>query len=205
MTNVHPGQNGHPGQNRRKVQDGKEAKTLSLDETMETILTECERVANKTRFQRGPIDESELYSFLVVEVYKQIADKPDFHNIKGIRSTINLYVRNFFKTQARFNDQLPFTYFENRSAFKMKNHPKAICFEETKRAMDHKIPLTDLVILSDQLEGFRQTLSERENQILDLVVAGHGTNDICEMLNISINTPRNVMKKIKEKALQYGL
>lgn len=173
--------------------------TLSVNEVMETILVESKRVANKMAAKLGKsFDDSELYSFLVYEVYNQIVDKTDFHNIRGIRSTINLYTLNFIKTESRFNNQTVFSSFARKDEY-----GEGHSFEETLTSDD--IPIAEQFALSSDLDGFIHTLTERQRQILELVTEGYGTNDICEMLNISINTPKNTMKKIRQLALQYGL
>lgn len=50
-----------------------------------------------------------------------------------------------------------------------------------------------------EIESFPQTLTAREREILTLLAHGHGTQDIANLLSISLNTVRNHIQHILQK------
>lgn len=180
-----------------------QVKLLNGEELYETILVECKKAAFRTAKQYGQLNEmkDDLEGFLIEEIYIEFQRlDSSFHNIRMIRRLIGFRTVDFIRDKARFDAELSFSDESHRDdvvkhKFSLENH-------DISRSSH--IEMSDQYILSEHMKGFRATLTERQNQILDLVTEGYGTNEICEMLNISINTPRNTMKKIRELALDYG-
>jgi len=51
----------------------------------------------------------------------------------------------------------------------------------------------------NETEPLLETLTQREREILTLLVEGHGTRDIAKLLSISLNTARNHIQRILQK------
>ena len=180
--------------------------TLSVEELGQTIVTEVERYSKRTTFKYGmSIEEwSELASFLNTELWCELHSKPELHNIRIVRRLINLRTVDYFRNKGRFDNQTPFIAFQIEG----RNHTTGEMSVEDSFQFDMKLEqpsVEDQLILSQELTSFISTLSKREKQILKLVSEGYRKNEICGMLGISINTPKNTMKKIKEKAIDFGL
>jgi len=178
---------------------------LNLDELSQSIVTEGQKYARLVLLRVGShrAELSDIESFLINETYHQIIDKPQYHNIKGIRATINLYIKNYIKTHKKFNDEISFCAFDKKFET-LEGNENSISFQE--KHLVSELPSTeDQIELSDQMAAFRSTLNDRQNQILDLVSKGYGNDEICSLLNVSINTPKNNMNKIQELAYEFGL
>ena len=155
-----------------------------------TILTEVKMTVRKNKAKYPMLDVTELESFLVSEIWNELLDKPEsFCDIRMVKRLCGLRTINYIKGAVKNSHITSVTDSEGEDV--------AIIDTLESKSVD--------IELSDQLKSFRATLTERQVQILDLVTDGYGTNEICKMLNVSINTPKNTMKKIKELALDFGL
>lgn len=177
---------------------------LKGEELTLSIVEECQKAAmNSFRKYGQYIDVSELASFLETEIWIELSNKDEkFHDIRIIRRLIKFRTVDYIREESRFNNQTPMSASVHEDNGVSTVHKFSIEEEYGSRS---NMQLSDQVVLSEHIKGFRATLTDRQNQILELVTAGYGTNQICEMLNISINTPANTMKKIRELALSYGL
>jgi RNA polymerase sigma factor (sigma-70 family) len=176
--------------------------TLTIVELGQAIVTECENKAKKIirKYNLKSEEWTELSSFLRVEVWEEIHNRPEFHNIRFIRHLINKRHIDYFRSDRRFADQIPFCAFESEHKDLEDETEFNYGFDEESNTR-----IEDEFILKQELTSFISTLSKREKQVLKLVSEGYRKNEICDMLGISINTPANTMKKIKEKANDFGL
>lgn len=176
--------------------------TLTVNELGQTIVEEVKRKSKITIFKYGMSQEewSELSSFLCTELWVELHNKPELHNIRIVRRLINLRTVDYFRSKKRFNNQLPFSTFtcdKEESQFGVEFQYDWFMEDDVNVEKDY--------IMNQELTSFISTLSERQQQVLKLVVEGYQKQEICEKLGISINTPKNTMKKIKEKAISFGL
>lgn len=176
--------------------------TLSVDELGQTIVEEVKKKSKITIFKYGMSQEewSELSSFLNTELWVELHSKPELHNIRIVRRLINLRTVDYFRNKARFNNQTPFSFFtcdKEDSQFGVEFQYDWFMEDDTDLEKDY--------IMNQELTSFISTLSKREKQVLKLVTEGYQKQEICDMLGISINTPRNTMKKVKQKAIDFGL
>jgi RNA polymerase sigma factor (sigma-70 family) len=180
--------------------------TLSIDELGQTIVSEVKKKARFTILKYGMNHEewSELSSFLCTELWCELHNKSELHNIRIVRRLINLRTVDYFRSKGRFDNQIPFCGFEHDKGHNKEetNDGEAIIFEEI---MKSNVNIEDNLTTSDELKSFIETLNKREKQILTLVYEGYEKQEICEKLGVSINTPRNTMKRIRNKAIEYGI
>jgi hypothetical protein len=86
---------------------------FTIDQLNENIVKECRAYAiSKTKGTRH--DASEVEGTLIEKVYFYILDKPQYHNIKGLRQVIQSRGRNYFNDQVKHNGVLPFTCYETK-------------------------------------------------------------------------------------------
>lgn len=177
--------------------------TLSIDELGQTIVHESDKYSKRiiAKYGMNPEEVSELSSFLQTELWCELHNKPDLHNIRIVRRLINLRQVDYFRNKGRFDDQIPFCGFYGASEDQYEETPT---FDYTFFGSSD-INIEDNFVLNQELTSFIETLTERQKQILKLVNEGYGTLEICDMLGVSINTPKNTMKKIRILAIENGL
>lgn len=141
----------------------------------------------------------ELESFVIFKVYDNgILDKPHLHNVAGVTNAVNLWSRNFFKHESRFSSMHP-----NFSNFESENEDGEV--ESIVYVVESSQNVEKMVTDRDTLERFMDILTPRQHEILTLISEGYGNNEICELLDVSINTPKNTMKTIRTLAENFGL
>lgn len=183
------------------VNQANEVASISSSELGKTIEIEVVRAAKNKAFALGNSHDqietikNDIIGEVMADTYIQIMNHPQYWNLAGIRSTINLCIKNWSKGQARFNNQVNFSTFE-------KTNEDG---ETTSLDMEQCNDMEDQIAASSDVSAFIATLTDRQRQILELNAAGYGNNEICSMLNVSINTPKNTMKTIKKLAEDFGL
>lgn len=164
--------------------------TLFSNDFAAIIVTEVQHSVRKSRAKYPSLDVSELESFLVSEIFNELLDKPEgFVDIRMVKRLAGLRTIDYIRGESKHN------------------HVKVITEPNGQKVtvLDNVSITNPDIETSNLLNSFRATLTDKQNQILELVTSGYGNNEICEMLNVSINTPRNTMKKLKELALDFGL
>lgn len=169
-----------------------DAKVLDTEELVATIMTECKKAAGRAARKYGQSKVSDLEGFLIAEIWEMLSKKEEaFHTTMMIRRLIRLRTINHIQRDLiPFNNQIAFTAFES---------------PESEDSFESTIADVSDFELGSALKDFKNTLSDKQRQILDLHTAGYGNNEIVDIVGCSINTPKNTMKKIKELAIQFGL
>ena len=187
------------------VNQANEVASISASELVQMIEIEVTRAATKKAFSLGKSQnqietiKNDIIGEVVTDTYIQIMHHPQYWNLAGIRSTINLCIKNWAKGQARFNNQVNFSRFVSTDVDTGEEFGNTIEGIPTERRME------DQITSSSDVSDFIATLTDKQRQILELNAAGYGNNEICSMLNVSINTPKNTMKTIKKLAEEFGL
>lgn len=171
------------------------------EELGKAIVTEARRYAYKmlSKYGSAKIELMEVESYLQFTLYRQVHNKPEFHNTKGLRSTLNMLCKNFLRDYAKYNNEFVFSSFENDS------DDSEDCSYNYEGSLDSGFNLSQDVEYNEQITNFRNALTDRQREILDLVMAGYEIKEIAETLGVHRNTPRNELNKIKDIALDYGL
>lgn len=181
-----------------------DARVLDRDELAETILRECKGAARRAGYKYGHHKMTELEGTLIQQIWEVLMKKPtSFHTVMFIRRLIKQRTINHIKRDLiPFNNEINFTVFEND-----QYHDKETGDMTNTITTGDKRLLVDSadIELSTTLKAFRETLTDKQLQILDLTYAGYGNNEICDIVGCSINTPKNTLNKIKELAMSFGL
>lgn len=185
----------------KSVYEGKtlDAKVLNMDEMAAAIMKECKLKAKGAAFKYGAGKVSDLEGFLITEIWSELVDKEEsFHTMLMIRRLIGLRTIDYIREQMRYNKETSFTMMQSSQMF---NSEEGDTYEPKIAGL---VDESDFE-LGTAISHFRATLTDKQRQILDLHTAGYGNNEIVEMVGCSINTPKNVMKKIKDLAVSFGL
>lgn len=164
----------------------------------ELVVEEVESRAKNIAW-KYKLDQEELTSFLIAEVWNEVNRKESMANVRGIRHIIKLRTVDFIREIARFNHELSFDLF-NRDK-KVNEYYDNNNFEQWYYKKPNK-PEQDSAIM---LEDFVKTLTNKQAKILSMKVSGYSVNEISEYLEIHRNTVRNILNQIKEQALDFGL
>jgi FixJ family two-component response regulator len=164
--------------------------TLFSNDFATIIVTEVQHSVLKSKAKYPSLDGTELESFLVSEIFNELMDKPEsMIDVRMVKRLAGLRTIDYIRKASKNNH---ITSVKDESG-----QDVAIVDTLGKNDSDYE--------MRDRLAAFRATLTDRQEQILELTISGYGTNEICEIVGCSINTPRNTMKKIKEMALDFGL
>src|SRR5437763_15289354 len=94
---------------------------------------------------------SELSSFLRMELWAELHDKPELQSIRIVRRLINLRSVDYFRSKGRFDNQIPFVGFKRMNL--LYHTDIEYTFEDTDI-----IDVEKDVILSQELTLFIQSL-----------------------------------------------
>lgn len=168
------------------------------EQTAELVVKEVTE-RSKILAWRYKLDADELCSFLIAEVWTEVSRKETMANIKGIRRIIKLRTIDYIRDIARFNEEITFSSLSKNG--QTNDSFERGSWEEWYGTKPYTTKPDVTILLSD----FVKTLTSKQSKVLSMKVGGYSVNDISEFLDIHRNSVRNILKQIKELALDYGL
>jgi ATP/maltotriose-dependent transcriptional regulator MalT len=178
---------------------------IPVDEFGQVIVFETTRSARKivAKYGMNPEESTELTSFLTTEIWSELHKKRELQTLAMVRRLIKLRQVDYFRNKGRFDNQTPFCAFDHDSENSGDGQSSKTMTLETR--VKSNVNVESEVLMSNDLQSFLLSLNTRQRQILNLINQGYGNNEICQILDVSINTPKNTMKKVRELALAFGL
>lgn len=123
----------------------------------QNIITECRKYSiSKTSGTRHMA--SDLEGDLIEKVYTYIKDRPQYHNIRGLRQIIKSRGKNFFNMQSKINSTYPVSYFEFQRFNDKSTTPRPLEVTDLETYIEEKNNVSELL----------ESLSTRQRLIIEL-------------------------------------
>ena len=180
------------------------------EELAATMINEINSLVNRKYSTYG--DKNEIIGYLTEKTWVLIHDNEKYQNIKGIRIAIRNRATNFFKkeklyTSRNVNHSLMEKTDNSSSDGDLNTGEDWASWEEFKTTCSSSRVSESEDQILDRLEmtDFMSTLRNKERDILMLFAQKYQGDEVSEMLGIHRDTIYKTLKRLREKALDFGL